>query len=276
MINTIQNARAHSTARLYSNKWSAFVRWCEERDFPPECCSVEVILEFLQHLLDLESGLAASTIKVYASAISACHEGFARTTVFTHPLVRSFLAGVRRLRPVTRATAPQWDLPLVLNALCGAPFEPLEGASLKWLSVKTALLLALATGKRVSDLRALSIQPGCLVISGDASKAVLRPNPAFVPKVVQSAFAARPVELSAFFPPPHANGEEERLHALCPVRVLAEYIRRTAGTRATSQLLVCYGPGKVGSPLSKQRLPTGCVRASPTPMRQRDALHRAL
>ena len=215
--------------------------------------SVEGILEFLQHLLDHESGLAAST-KVYAAAIFACHEGFARTTVFAHPLVRSFLAGVRRLRPVARATAPQWVLPLVLNTLYGAPFEPLGGASLKWLSVKTALLLALATGKRVSDLQALSIQAGCLVISGDASKAVLRPNPSFVPKVVQSPFAARPVELAAFFPPPHASGEEERLPALCPVCALAEYIRRTAGVRSTSQFLVCYGPGKVGSPLSKQRL----------------------
>ena len=165
-----------------------------------------------------------------------------------------FLAGVRRLRPVARATAPQWVLPLVLNTLYGAPFEPLGGASLKWLSVKTALLLALATGKRVSDLQALSIQAGCLVISGDASKAVLRPNPSFVPKVVQSPFAARPVELAAFFPPPHASGEEERLPALCPVCALAEYIRRTAGVRSTSQFLVCYGPGKVGSPLSKQRL----------------------
>jgi len=31
-----------------------------------------------------DEGLAASTVRVYAAAISACHEGFAKKTLLTH------------------------------------------------------------------------------------------------------------------------------------------------------------------------------------------------
>ena len=44
---------------------------------------------------------------------------------------------------MVRASVPQWDLPLVLEALVTEPFDPLELSSLKALSWKTALLLAL-------------------------------------------------------------------------------------------------------------------------------------
>lgn len=53
--------------------------------------------------------------QVYAAAISSCHESFGDRLVFAYPLVRHFLQGVRRQRPVMHASAPQWKL--VLEAL---------------------------------------------------------------------------------------------------------------------------------------------------------------
>ncbi len=47
---------------------------------------------------------------------------------------------------------PSWDLALVLRALQTAPFEPLQSVELKFLSMKTLLLTALASIKRVGDL----------------------------------------------------------------------------------------------------------------------------
>ncbi|KAJ8002218.1 hypothetical protein DPEC_G00177610 [Dallia pectoralis] len=146
VIRTIQSARASSTSTLYSNRWSMFVRWCETNTMDPVCCPVEQILSFLQYLLDKRR--SASTIQGYAAAISACHEGFGNKTVFSHSLVKRFLTGTRRLRPVARASVPQWDLSTVLNALCAPPFEPLSQISLRLLSLKTALLLALCSTKR--------------------------------------------------------------------------------------------------------------------------------
>lgn len=51
---------------------------------------------------------------------------------------------------------PPWDLSLVLNASSRTPFEPIDSSDLKLLLLKTTLLLALSTAKRVSALHALS------------------------------------------------------------------------------------------------------------------------
>lgn len=252
-ITTVQAARAPSTRALYESKWRVFSRWCVMSNLSPSECGIEAILNFLQHRLDTERA-APSTIKVYAAAISSFHREIDGSSVFSHPLMSSFIKGVARLHPVRRPIAPPWDLGLVLDALCGPPFEPIEVADIKWLSAKTALLLALTSGKRVSDITALSTQRDCCVIAGDGSRATLRPNPAFVPKVLKSAFSARPISLSAFHPPPHGSGVEARLHRLCPVRALARYIQATAPFRRTQQLLVCYSAAKRGLPLSSQRL----------------------
>ncbi len=56
---------------------------------------------------------------------------------------------------------PSWDLPSVLTAL-EEPFEPLQSVELKFLSLKTVLLTALASVKRVGDLQAFSVDDLCL------------------------------------------------------------------------------------------------------------------
>ena len=174
----------------------------------------------------------------------ACHESFGRDPVFSHPLVKRFLFGTRRLRTAARATLPQWDLTLVLEALRETPFEPLNQIPLKILSLKTALLLALTTAKRVSDLCALSMRPDCLAINGDLSRAVLRLNPAVMPKVNKSSYRSQTVVLWAFSPPFSCG--EERLHCLCPVH-------RTAMVRSSPQLFVCHDASTLGRQLSKQQ-----------------------
>jgi len=115
-------------------------------------------VSFLQLLVD--RGLAHSTVKMYAAAISSCHEGFGGRSAFSQPMSR-FLQGVRRLRPVVHVSTPQWDLPLVLKALASGQIEHLELSSLKALLWKTALLLALTSAKRVFELTALSVHPSC-------------------------------------------------------------------------------------------------------------------
>ncbi|XP_042611586.1 extracellular calcium-sensing receptor-like [Cyprinus carpio] len=68
---------------------------------------------------------------------------------------------------------PAWDLPMVLGSLKGSTFEPLQSANLKTLSLKTALLLALASIKRVGDLQALSVS---LESGPNDSKVILKPR----------------------------------------------------------------------------------------------------
>ena len=49
---------------------------------------------------------------------------------------------------------PKWNLSVVLNELTKAPFEPMKDTDLKHLTLKTAFLLALASGKRCSKIHA--------------------------------------------------------------------------------------------------------------------------
>ncbi|KAK0146328.1 hypothetical protein N1851_014351 [Merluccius polli] len=175
----------------------------------------------------LDGGKAFSTIKVYLAAISACHIGLGDKSPGQHPLVSSFMKGVRRKRPVSRPLVPLWDLSGVLEALTQHPFEPLEGVGLKFLSLKTALLLAVTTAKRVSDLQALSTRPACLQFAPGYSK----------------------------------SAEDRKLNTLCPVRALRLYVERTAGFRRGDQLFVSWATPHKGKPLSRQRLSHWIVEA---------------
>ncbi len=83
-----------------------------------------------------------------------------------------------------------WDLPTV-RALQGLPFEPLQSSSLRVLSLKTTLLLALASVKQVGDLQALSVNPACLEFGPNDSKVVLKPMLGYVPKVLSTPFRAQ-------------------------------------------------------------------------------------
>ncbi len=106
---------------------------------------------------------------------------------------------------------------IVLDALTMSPFEPLDKVDFKILSFKTALLLALASAKRVSEIHAFSVHSACLqFMSGDAG-VILKPNPAFMPKILKAII---PLELRAFNPPPFASSEQQKLNALCPVRAI--------------------------------------------------------
>ena len=50
---------------------------------------------------------------------------------------------------------PKWKLSVVLNELTKAPFELMKDTDLKHLTLKTAFLVALASGKRCSEIHAL-------------------------------------------------------------------------------------------------------------------------
>lgn len=153
VFQTILEARAPSTRRLYALKWRVFANWCISRHEDPEGCDVLAVLTFLQERLDAST----STLKVYVAAIAASHDMLSGRSVGKHPLVMSFLLGARRLNPPRLRQMPVCDLSLVLSVLSEPPFQPAESSDLKVLLFKMGLLLALACGKQVGDLHALSV-----------------------------------------------------------------------------------------------------------------------
>ncbi|KAL0152267.1 hypothetical protein M9458_051990, partial [Cirrhinus mrigala] len=255
VLNTISQARAPSTRRLYAFKWSVFSTWCSTRGKNPVSCDISVILSFLQELLD--KGRSPSTLKVYVAAIAASHTPIAGQSIGRNNLVVRFLKGSRRMNPSHPHTIPTWDLSTVLRALKSSPFEPLSDADLKTLTLKSALLLALVSVKRIGDLQALSISPSCLEFGPGDSKVILKPRHGYVPKVPSIPFRAQVVTLSAL---PSSEGDQE-LSLLCPVRALRMYVERSAPFRKSDQLFVCFGGRNKGQPVTKQRLSRWIVDA---------------
>ena len=109
-----------------------------------------------------------------------------------------------RLQKVSKPLFPSWGLVVVLDALCRQPFEPLGAVELKFPCLKTVLIVALTTSKRVSDIQALSVGPECMRFAADDRKVMLKPNAAFVPKNLQVVLT--PAELVVFHPPPFRLG----------------------------------------------------------------------
>ncbi len=199
---TIASARAPSTRRAYTLKWNLFVEWCSSHQEDPQRCSIRAVLSFLQQ--GLERRLSPSTLKVYVATISTHHDPVEGKSVGKHNLVVRFLRGARRLNPPRPPSLPSWDLALVLRALITAPFEPLQSVELKFLSMKTLLLTALASIKRVGDLQAFSVDDSRFEFGPADSSATLRPRPGYVHKVPTTPFRDQVVNLQAL-PPEEAQ-----------------------------------------------------------------------
>ncbi len=249
VLNTMAEARPPSTRRLYTLKLSVFSTWCQDRDLDPVPSDVSVVLSFLQEMLDKQH--STSTIKVYAAAIVA-----------SMPLLLAdrwaeiqFLQGARRMNPPRPRTVPPWDLPTILRALKGPPFEPLQSTSLRALSLKTTLLLALVSVKRVGDLQARN--PACLEFGLNDSKVILKPRLGYVPKVLSTLFRAQVITLSALSP---LTGSQE-LSLLCSIRALRVYIERSASYRKSEQRFVGFGYRAKGGPVTKQGISRWLVDA---------------
>ncbi len=110
------------------------------------------------------------------------------------------------------------------------PFEPLQSTSLRALSLKTALQLALT---------------------------VLKPRLGYVPKVLSTPFRTKVISLSAL---PPLTGSQE-LSLLCPVRALRVYIERSVSYRKSEQLFVSFGNCTNGGPVTKQGISRWLVDA---------------
>ena len=205
-----------------------------------------MIVDFL-FFLHKERGLAVSTIKGYSSTISSVLQ-FTGLDLGSSRVVRDLLRGLDVRVPRCGLRPPAWDLNVVLALLRGAPFEPLEEASLRNLTIKTLFLLAFASAQRMSELQALSASVGH---SQDWSDVKLSFVPGFRPKTDS---ARRPMARSLLIPAlPPSVGEQVSDLRLCPVRALRTYLDKTAASRpGVSRLFVSVR--NVSRPMSKNAI----------------------
>ncbi|KAI2647522.1 Vascular endothelial growth factor receptor 3 [Labeo rohita] len=133
-------------------------------------------------------------------AIAVQHDPIEGKSVGKHDLVIRFLRGARRLNLLRPPSVPSWDLSLMLTVLRQAPFEPLQSVELKFHSMKTLLLLALASIKRIGDLHTFSDDESCLEFRPADFQIPLRPRPGYVSKVPPTPFRDQVMSLQALPP----------------------------------------------------------------------------
>ncbi len=160
---------------------------------------------------------------------------------------------------------PSWDLSIVLAGLQRGPCKPLDSVELKFLSLKTALLTALTSIKRVGDLQAFSISEECLVFGPVYSHVVLRPRPGYaLPRSggepASTALGGGRSSLSvavscksiAHIRDPHTERQKLRA-ALCLPRRAAE----REGCLQTEVGPLDSGGRRLGVPVARRAMPPG-------------------
>jgi integrase len=145
-------------------------------------------------------------------------------------------------RPRDRKPFPSWDLSLVLARLLRAPFEPLQSAEPKYLSWKVAFLLALATAKRRSELRAFSKS---ILRTENWSSVTLKPLVNFVAKTeVPGRPETRLQDVTIPALGPYLGPDLDTDAKNCPVRAIKIYLSRTQAKRENRQeFFIPYKPG---------------------------------
>lgn len=121
----------------------------------------------------------------------------------------------------------------MLQTLVGAPFEPIFTADLKWVTLKTVFLIALASAKRVSELQGLS---GDVSHAEDWSSISLTFAVDFLAKTeVPSTYLDQ--DRSFSLPALSSVASDAEDLKLCPVRALRAYLVRTRNRRPPNSRL---------------------------------------
>ena len=222
------------TSKQYQSYYKKWLDFCHREQISTVCPSLAQVIEFLLTLFN--SGLSYSSLNTARSALSSILPSIDGIPVGQHHLVIRFLKGVFESRPAMPRYTAVWDVNQVLDYL--KTLSPVNEISLKSLTLKLIMLLALVTAQRGQSLLFLNVDS--MIDSGSSIVFRLQEH------VKQSKPGSKGmvIELKSFTDP-----------RLCVVTTLKEYLTRTKFVREThsySQLLLSYV--KPHSPVSRDTI----------------------
>uniref|UniRef100_A0A1X7TV13 Uncharacterized protein n=1 Tax=Amphimedon queenslandica TaxID=400682 RepID=A0A1X7TV13_AMPQE len=181
-----------------------WISWCTEWEADPISGPIEDIANFLAYLY--KEGYQYRSLNACRSAIASMHSPVHGLSIGRHPLVTRLLKGVFQTRPPLPWYQGTWDVGLVLRYISSDILD--DKMSLKRLSLRTVMLLALTCPSHSADLSNLSLKgyrntPEGAVFIPTALAKQCKPGKSF-----KEFFFAK------------LNGDE----ALCPVKSLSLYI----------------------------------------------------
>ncbi|MCG7878571.1 MAG: hypothetical protein JAY75_22815 [Candidatus Thiodiazotropha taylori] len=228
-------AKRASTQSLYNYRWNSWMDWCLEREMDPINPSIMALADFLIFLFE-EKKLSPVSVKGYRSAISSTLKHLSSVDFSSDPVLSDIIKSMELEKPAVSRVVPHWDLSIVLDCFKESPFEPMSSCSLKCLTQKTVFLIALASGRRRSEIHALSASTGSVSFSADFSSVKLHFFPGFLAKNQVPSVAGMPIEIPSLSTDKGRSGS-----ILCPVRALRFYMRRTKSfRRKRERLFISY------------------------------------
>ena len=136
---------------VYIKQWRTFAG---EWNLHPIRPRVIDVLEFFTLLFD--SGLKYSAINTARAALSTFIVLDNNITIGQHPLIKRFLRAVFLQRPTLPRYSLTWDVKPVLDYL--ASLHPLDTLTLRLLTFKLVMLIALVTGQRCQTLHLMDLR----------------------------------------------------------------------------------------------------------------------
>ena len=213
-----------SSLAEYEKKWNRFMTFVEDKNIPFEEITVTTVISFLTQLFH-EKHLSPNTVAHYKSALAVplqVHFNIdLNTTAFKNLLRAMYLQ-----RPNQPVSAPAWSLDKVLTFMEGLT----NPVSLEMLLRKTAFLLMLATGWRVSELHACVRNQEYCYFTGDGVLHI-RPHPSFLAK---NECSQRRWDFKEIKPLRLGDGS---ISKLCPATTTQEYLLRTQKVRSGNLFL---------------------------------------
>lgn len=141
-----------STRRQYGVSIRRWLSYCAEREIDPVRPSLNQSLEFFTMLF--EKGLAYDSMNTARGALSSLGLKFDGFRVGNHPLVVRYMRGVFQMKPPKPRYTNIWDVNLVLDFL--RTLSPVRQLSLKDLTLKLTMLMALIQAARIQTLQLIS------------------------------------------------------------------------------------------------------------------------
>ena len=201
--------------QTYIKKWTEFAT---ERSLTASSPSPEQLVDFLSYLY--ENGVNYSALATARSAVSSLVND--SVELGKHTLVRRFMKGAFNSRPSLTKRVDIWDPAIVLTSLKG--YKQASLLTLRELTLKTTMLLALLSAQRVQTLVSLDIHHmtmGHNTITFHISQLMKQSRPKFHLKDI--VFTEYPA-----------------CRNLCIVTLLNEYLERTRALREGSRLLISF------------------------------------
>ena len=223
VVDMVSQAHRLGTQGVYSSHWSRWLRWSQDNQVDP-CIPSRIQVANFVAFLSTDLSISASSIKVHRAAICTTLRQLGGPSLSDDPLLRDLVcsASIRDARNPRRT--PSWDLLLVLSALWLAPYEPIREIPLKFLTLKTVFLVALASGQRCSEVHALSGLPSDVASDPDGSFS-LSFLPEFLAKNQSPGDPSPVIHIKALTSILCPDDED---CTLCPVRAMRIYRRRPA------------------------------------------------